>query len=150
MAADIRLVAIGSEAVRAYPLVKRKITLGTAPDNDIVVDHSSVSRRHALIVRSFGRFLVRDLESTNGVRINGRRVSGPQRLLPGDELEFGAVRFAIMNAPRRRRGIGVGSVIGLAAALALVGLCGGPCRIPAFPGLDLLAKGRPRRYRSPP
>jgi len=121
MAAAIRLVAIGSAAVRAYPLVKRKITLGTAPDNDIVVDHSSVSRRHALIVRRFGRFRVRDLESTNGIRINGRRVSGPQRLLPGDELEFGAVRFAIMNAPRRRRGIGVRGVIGLAAALAIAG-----------------------------
>ena len=121
MAAAIRLVAIGSETVRAYPLIKRRITIGTAPDNDIVMDHSSVSRRHAVIVRSLGRFRVRDLESTNGIRVNGRRTGGPQRLLPGDELEVGAVRFAVMNAPRRQGGIGVRGVIGLAAALAIAG-----------------------------
>ena len=121
MAAAVRLVAIGSEAVRAYPLVKRKITIGTAADNDIVLDHSSVSRRHALIVRGFGRFRVRDLDSTNGIRINGRRISGAQRLLPGDELEVGAVRFAAMNGPRRQGGIAARGVIGLAAALAIAG-----------------------------
>jgi uncharacterized protein YkwD len=121
MAAAIRLVAIGSEAVRAYPLVKRKITIGTAADNDIVLEHSSVSRRHAIIVRGLGRFRVRDLDSTNGIRINGRRISGAQRLLPGDELEVGAVRLAVMNGPRRQGGIGAGGVIGLAVALAIAG-----------------------------
>src|SRR5262249_47933658 len=44
-----------------------------------------------------------------------------QRLLPGDELEVGAVRLAVMNGPRRQGGIGADGVIGLAVALAIAG-----------------------------
>src|SRR5215469_5786345 len=102
MAAPIRLVALASEALRAYPLVKPETTVGSAPDNDVVIDHKSVSRRHAVVVRGrFGRFAVRDLDSTNGTRLNGQRSSGSRRIGPGDELEFGNVRFAVMNSPRR-------------------------------------------------
>jgi hypothetical protein len=119
MAARIRLVALASEALRAYPLVKPQTTIGSAPDNDVVIDHQSVSRRHAVIVRRFGRFAVRDLDSMNGTRINGRRKAGA-RVRPGDELEFGSVRFAVMNSPRRR-GLGV---IGAAAAVVVLTLAG--------------------------
>jgi hypothetical protein len=111
MAAPIRLVALASDALRAYPLVKPQTTIGSAPDNDVVLDHKSVSRRHAVIVRGrFGRFTVRDLESTNGTRINGRRTSGARRMRPGDELEIGSVRFAVMNSPRRRRNLGAPAI----------------------------------------
>jgi|SRR5579875_1875917 uncharacterized protein YkwD len=104
MAAPIRLVVLTSQALRAYPLAKVETTVGSASDNDVVIDHQSVSRRHAVITRGrFGRFTVRDLDSTNGTRINGRRVAGARRIRPGDELEVGSVKFAVMNSPRRRR-----------------------------------------------
>jgi FHA domain-containing protein/cysteine-rich secretory family protein len=120
MAAPIRLVALGSASLRAYPLAKKQITIGSAPDNDVVIEHNSVSRRHAVIVRGIGRFAVRDLDSTNGTRINGRRIAGARRVAPGDELQFGNIRFAVLNSPRRRR-LSTG---GIAAMLALVVLAG--------------------------
>jgi len=100
MAAKIRLVPLAAEALRAYPLVKPQTTIGSAPDNDVVIDHQSVSRRHAVIVRRLGGLAVRDLGSTNGTRVNGRKAAA-RRVRPGDELEFGSVRFAVMNSPRR-------------------------------------------------
>lgn len=120
MAAAIRLVPIGSEAPRAYPLVKDQITIGAAADNDIVLTDGSVSRRHALIFRRLGGLRVRDLESTNGIRINGRRVSGSRRLRPGDELEVGAVRFAVMS-PTRGPGIAARTIVVAAVALMVLG-----------------------------
>lgn len=121
MAAVIRLVSIGSETLRAFPLAKGQITIGSAADNDIVLDHGSVSRRHALIFRRFGRLRVRDLESTNGIRVNGRRVSGSRPLTPGDELEVGAVRFAVMNSPRRGTVVALRAVAATVVVLMLVG-----------------------------
>jgi hypothetical protein len=121
MAAPIRLVALASEALRAYPLVKKQTTVGSAPDNDIVIDHKSVSRRHAVLVRRLGHFAVRDLDSTNGTRINGQRTSGTRRVRAGDEVEFGNARFAVMNAPRRRRGLGVPATVAILVALTLAG-----------------------------
>src|SRR5690349_14458884 len=94
MAAPIRLVALGSASLRAYPLAKKQITIGSAPDNDVVIEHNSVSRRHAVIERGIRRFAVRDLDSTNGTRINGRRIAGARPVAPGDELQFGNIRFA--------------------------------------------------------
>ncbi len=117
MSAPIRLVALASETLRAYPLVKSQTTVGSAPDNDVVIDHKSVSRRHAVIVRGrFGGLKVRDLDSTNGTRINGRRIAGARRIRPGDELEVGNARFAVMNSPRRSRALSVPAI----AAIALI------------------------------
>ena len=76
MAARIRLVALASETVRAYPLVKKQTAIGSAPDNDVVIEHKSVSRRHAVVVRGLRGFAVRDLDSTNGTRVNGQRCAG--------------------------------------------------------------------------
>jgi uncharacterized protein YkwD len=117
MAASIRLVAIGVATPRAYPLSKRKTTIGSAADNDIVIEHPSMSRHHAVIVRRFGAYRVRDLESANGFRINGKRAAGSRPLQPGDELELGTMRFAVMNSPSVRPGR-----IGLRGALEMLGI----------------------------
>ncbi len=122
MAAPIRLVALGSETLRAYPLAKRQITVGSAPDSDIAIEHESVSRRHAVIERGMGGFSVRDLNSTNGTRLNGQRIAGVRRLAAGDELQFGNARFAVMKSPRRRRFFGVSTAAMIAALLIGAGL----------------------------
>jgi uncharacterized protein YkwD len=121
MAARIRLVALASESPRAYPLVKKQTAIGSAPDNDVVIDHKSVSRRHAVLVRGLRSFAVRDLDSTNGTRVNGQRTSGACRVVSGDELEFGSVRFAVMNSPRRPSAMGIGGTIAIVALLTLAG-----------------------------
>ena len=49
----------------------------------------NVSRRHAEVRPSGGSWTVRDLGSTNGVKVNGRRIDGAQSLRPGDRIDVG-------------------------------------------------------------
>jgi hypothetical protein len=72
--------------------------LGRSRDCDIVLDDSNVSRRHAEISPSGGQgWLINDLGSTNGVRVNGRTVDGPHPLESGDRVQLGTVdvRFEV-------------------------------------------------------
>jgi hypothetical protein len=65
--------------------------IGRSRDCDIVLDDSNVSRRHAEISPSGPSWLIQDLGSTNGVRVNGRQVNGPHPLESGDRIELGTV-----------------------------------------------------------
>jgi hypothetical protein len=65
--------------------------IGRSRDSDIVLDDSNVSRRHAEISPSGPSWLIQDLGSTNGVRVNGRQVNGPHPLESGDRIELGTV-----------------------------------------------------------
>ena len=69
-------------------------TLGRSRDADIVLDDPNVSRKHAEVRPSGGSWIVRDLGSTNGVKVNGRRVDPdrPQSLKRGDVIELGTSR----------------------------------------------------------
>ncbi len=65
---------------------------------------AGVSDRHAAIERREDGYYIRDLDSANGVRVNGQPVK-QQRLASGDELELGSLRlkFEIVHAPPRQR-----------------------------------------------
>ena len=67
-------------------------TLGRSREADVVIDDANVSRRHAEVRPSGGSWIVRDLGSTNGVKVNGRRIDGPRSLKPGDVIELGTSR----------------------------------------------------------
>jgi hypothetical protein len=69
-------------------------TLGRSREADIVLDDANVSRRHAEVRPSGGSWIVRDLGSTNGVKVNGRRLdpTRPQSLKRGDVIELGTAR----------------------------------------------------------
>ena len=67
--------------------------LGRSRDCDVVLDDANVSRRHAEVLPSGGSWIVRDLGSTNGVKVNGRRIEGAQSLKPGDALELGTTHI---------------------------------------------------------
>ena len=64
---------------------------------DAVVDDRSVSRRHVRLTRLDGRIRVEDLNSTNGTRVNGRRLEpfAPCVLAPGDAVVLGDVHLAL-------------------------------------------------------
>src|SRR5688572_28351330 len=66
--------------------------LGRSRDADVTIDDPNVSRRHAEVRPSGGSWIVRDLGSTNGVKVNGRRIQGPQSLRTGDTIELGTAR----------------------------------------------------------
>ena len=67
--------------------------IGRALDNEIVVNHSSVSRHHASIENSNGAFVVRDLNSQNGTFVGSRRVTEPTRVNDGEAVRFGDAQF---------------------------------------------------------
>jgi len=68
------------------------VIIGRSRDADVVIDDPNVSRRHAEVRPSGGSWIVRDLGSTNGVKVNGRRIQGPQSLRAGDTIELGTAR----------------------------------------------------------
>ena len=72
------------------PVAPGGAVIGRSRECEIVLADSNVSRRHAeLRPAGDGGFTVADLGSTNGVRVNGRPVSGAQPLRPGDRIELG-------------------------------------------------------------
>jgi type II secretory pathway predicted ATPase ExeA len=77
----------GAPSVRRV-LDRDRILVGRHEWNDLQLEHGSVSRHHALMVRAEGRWVIVDLNSTNGIRINGRRVK-IAGLASGDRLEIG-------------------------------------------------------------
>lgn len=66
-------------------------TIGRESANVLVIDDSFTSSNHAEIVHEGGRWLVRDLGSTNGTFVNGRRVNGQCLVDHGDRIAFGNV-----------------------------------------------------------
>src|SRR3954470_12614095 len=65
-----------------------RFVIGRSRDSDLTLDDPNVSRRHAELRREGDAWVVADLASTNGVKVNGRRVA-EQRLNPGDEITVG-------------------------------------------------------------
>jgi hypothetical protein len=71
--------------------------IGRSRDCDIALDDSNVSRRHAEIRPEAGGWSVTDLDSTNGVIVDGRRIRGSAPLRGGERIELGTteVRFEL-------------------------------------------------------
>jgi len=78
---------------RRYVLDGPQATIGRSKNADCVLGDPNVSRRHAELRRSqTGDWTIADLGSTNGVKVNGRRVSST-RLSPGDQVTLGTTTF---------------------------------------------------------
>jgi hypothetical protein len=75
-----------------------RFTIGRAPDCDLVIADMTVSRRHAGLDRGLRGWLLTDLGSTNGTRLNGWRVREPVPVRPGDRVSFGAVTFVLSDS----------------------------------------------------
>lgn len=70
-----------------------RFKIGRLGNNDLVLGDPSVSRHHAELIQVGDGYRVADLESMNGVYVNGRRIR-ERRLADGDELEIGDVRMS--------------------------------------------------------
>jgi Protein of unknown function (DUF3662)/FHA domain len=73
------------------------VTLGRSRQCDVVLDDPNVSRQHAEIRPRGGSWVLTDLGSTNGSRLNGQAVEGSEVVRSGDEIELGAttLRFEV-------------------------------------------------------
>ncbi|MHC4910354.1 MAG: FHA domain-containing protein, partial [Planctomycetota bacterium] len=60
------------------------LSMGRSSDNDLVLQHTTVSRRHCLIEIEDGAAVLRDLSSRHGTRVNGRKVEETTNVADGD------------------------------------------------------------------
>jgi len=74
---------------RTSVLSGKGAVLGRSREADVQVDDPNVSRKHAEVRPSGASWTVRDLGSTNGVKVNGRRIQGAQSLRDGDTITLG-------------------------------------------------------------
>lgn len=72
-----------------FPVGDRPLTIGRAPDNDIVIDNLAVGALHARIFLQEDRYMLEDIESLNGTFVNNRRVQQRTILRDGDIIGIG-------------------------------------------------------------
>jgi DNA-binding winged helix-turn-helix (wHTH) protein len=91
---------------QCLPLPDGEHIAGRDPECSLVIDATTVSRRHARITVVSGTVTIEDLGSTNGTHVDGTRIAAPTRLAPGDEVALGSevlkVRARTASAPTVR------------------------------------------------
>jgi predicted component of type VI protein secretion system len=86
-------------AGRRLLVAPRGATIGRSRDCDIVLEDSSISRRHAELRPGGQGWVIEDLGSTNGVRVNGNTVHSSQEVRTGDRIEIGSTEMLFEIAP---------------------------------------------------
>ena len=88
---------------RFIALDRSVITIGRSYASDLVLADNRVSRQHAQLHRKDGAAVIRDLNSTYGTFVNGKRISGPCRVRPGDLIVMGRTELIFQGPPGRRQ-----------------------------------------------
>jgi len=89
-----------------FPLSKAEITVGRHKSCDIILNFSNVSGKHCKLVLSEGYWYVLDLQSTNGVKLNGNKVTD-HRVDPGASLAISKHFFKLQYDPEKNGASGV-------------------------------------------
>jgi DUF1707 SHOCT-like domain/FHA domain len=76
-----------------------RFTIGREQACDMTLADETVSRWHASLERSAGEWLLADLGSTNGTRLNGWRVTTPIPVQAGDMVTFGSATYVLADRP---------------------------------------------------
>lgn len=77
---------------KVIDLIEERTTVGRALDNMVRIEDGTVSHHHALIIQDAMEYKLRDLNSTNGTRVNGMRIV-ETALHNGDQVRFGSVEM---------------------------------------------------------
>ena len=75
----------------------KTISLGRAKQNELVLADIAVSHKHAEVFYSRDGFYLRDLGSSNGVRVNQTRIDNPYRLMHGDRIQIGGITIFFLQ-----------------------------------------------------
>jgi general secretion pathway protein A len=87
-----RLLIHSEDGREVVHVLGRKTSIGRTPDNDLQLEAKFVSRHHAVILVGPVNTVVEDLNSTNGVLVNGRRITR-QTLRDGDQIAIGRMQY---------------------------------------------------------
>lgn len=82
---------VGTEDI---PINRPIVIIGRQADCDVVISSKKISRQHCCLASLQDKLIIRDLGSTNGVRVNGRRQEEAV-LVSGDELTIGNLRYRV-------------------------------------------------------
>jgi pSer/pThr/pTyr-binding forkhead associated (FHA) protein len=94
----LRLIIEDEEgATTIVPLGEEEITIGREPGNTIQLTEQNVSRQHARLTPGSDGWVIEDLDSYNGVRVNGVLIEGTVNLNEGDVVQIGDYHLAITN-----------------------------------------------------
>lgn len=89
------VVVQGRSASQLLKVGTGVMTVGRQQDCQLRIASSQVSRKHCQIFEKKGLLLVKDLGSSNGTLVNGKRIEDQRVLEPGDELTVGSVKFRV-------------------------------------------------------
>ena len=89
------LIADDEGKTTVVPLVRDEITIGRKEGNTIRLTERNISRKHAKLRRSNGAFMLEDLSSYNGVKVNGKKIAAEYALKPGDQVLIGDYQLAL-------------------------------------------------------
>ena len=94
------LLGPGGERAHSHPLAAATL-IGRGKDVDVSLLDPKVSREHAHIVRRDDGYLIEDLQSLNGTRVNGEPLQTSRRLRAGDEIQIGHFRLRFADGEGR-------------------------------------------------
>src|SRR5947209_4022093 len=77
------------------PLIRDEITIGRKDGNTIRLTERNVSRKHARLLKANGSVFIEDLQSYNGIKVNGDRIAGRAPIAEGDRIQIGDYQLAL-------------------------------------------------------
>lgn len=89
------VITSGTKAGAEFPLGRDEITIGRSSDSAIIIRDDYTSTHHARIMLWNGRWMIQDLDSTNGTFLNGSRVTVPTPIPLGATVKVGATTFEL-------------------------------------------------------
>lgn len=89
------VITSGAKAGAEFPLGRDEITIGRSSDSAIIIRDDYTSTHHARIMLWNGRWMIQDLDSTNGTFLNGSRVTVPMPIPLGATVKVGATTFEL-------------------------------------------------------
>lgn len=95
------LISEGASGSISYPINQTITLVGRDDEADWLLESRQVSRKHCILVDSGDFLLVRDLASTNGTFINGKRTHAG-KLKEGDTLSLGEISFKVQKVPTQK------------------------------------------------
>lgn len=89
------VITSGAKAGAEFPLGRDEITIGRSSDSAIIIRDDYTSTHHARLMLWNGRWMIQDLDSTNGTYLNGSRVTVPMPIPLGATVKVGATTFEL-------------------------------------------------------